>query len=78
MLVTGLLIAKTGTANFRTKILDFRGFDSSRILTLRGGIPRPIGSFPGNLESTNLSKDNLSRETVRTCKDDGVLFACRR
>ena len=27
-------------------ILDFRGFDSSRILIPRGGIPRPIGNFP--------------------------------
>ena len=35
------------TANLRTKILDFRGFDSSRfILILRGGILRPIGHFP--------------------------------
>ena len=25
------------------KSLDFRGFDSSTILNLRGGIPRPIG-----------------------------------
>ena len=34
------------TANLRTKIMDFRGFDSSIILILRSGIPRPIGSFP--------------------------------
>ena len=34
------------TANLRTKILDFRGFDSSRMLTLRGGILRPTGDFP--------------------------------
>ena len=33
------------TANLRTKILDFRRFDSSRILILRGGILRPIGNF---------------------------------
>ena len=26
--------------------MDFRGFDSSRILILRGGIPRPIGDSP--------------------------------
>ena len=31
------------TANFRTGIVDFRGFDSSVILILRGGILRPIG-----------------------------------
>ena len=32
-------------ANLRTKILDFRGFDSSRILSLRGGILMSIGGF---------------------------------
>ena len=31
------------TANLRTKILDFGGLDSSRILVLRGGIPGPKG-----------------------------------
>ena len=35
-----------GTANLCTKILDFRGFESSLILTLRGGILMPMGSFP--------------------------------
>ena len=34
----------TPTANLRTKILDFRGFDSSIILTLRGGILMSIGN----------------------------------
>ena len=34
------------TANLRTKIMDFRGFDPSRILMLRGGIPRTTGNFP--------------------------------
>ena len=52
-------------ANLRTKILDFRGFDSSRILTLRGRITRPIGNFPGKIESRNLSRDNISREIGR-------------
>ena len=33
----------TVTANLPTNIADFRGFDSSIILILRGGIPRPIG-----------------------------------
>ena len=33
-------------ANLRTKILDFRGFDSSRILILRSGIPMSRGDFP--------------------------------
>ena len=34
------------TANLRTKILDFRGFGSIRILILRGGILMSIGDFP--------------------------------
>ena len=36
----------SAAANLRTKILEFRGFDSSLILSLRAGIPRPIGIFP--------------------------------
>ena len=31
------------TPNLPTNIVDFRGFDSSTILILRGGILRPIG-----------------------------------
>ena len=34
------------SANFRTKIMDFGGFDSSRILVSRGGILMSIGKFP--------------------------------
>ena len=55
----------SSTANLRTKIMDFRGFDSSIILILTGGIPRPIGDFPGKFESSNLSRDNVSREIGR-------------
>ena len=33
------------TAKLRTTILDFRGFDSSRILVLRGAILVPMGDF---------------------------------
>ena len=36
-------------ANLRAKILDFRGFDSSRILILWGGILMLIGNFPERL-----------------------------
>ena len=57
--------------NLPTKILDFRGFDSSIILDLRGGILMSIGEFPGNLESMNLSRDNLSREIGRTLSPSG-------
>ena len=42
--------------------MDFRGFDSSTILDSRGGILRPIGCFPGKFESSNVSRDNVSRE----------------
>ena len=34
------------TANLRTEILDFRGFDSSRILSLRDGILMSVWDFP--------------------------------
>ena len=37
------------TANLCTKILDFRGFDSSRILIVRVGILMPIGRLPESL-----------------------------
>ena len=54
-------------ANLRTKILDFRGFDSSSILILRVGILLSIGvhrESPRHFESTNLSRENLSRENI--------------
>ena len=56
----------TVTANLRTNLMDFRGFDSSTILILRGGILRAHREFPGKLESSNVSKDNVSREIGRT------------
>ena len=34
------------TANLRTKNLDIRGFDSSRIIIVRGGILMSMGVFP--------------------------------
>ena len=37
------------TANLLTNIMDFRGFDSSIILSLNCSIPRPIGYFPESL-----------------------------
>ena len=37
------------TANPRTNIMDFRGFDSSIILIIRGGIIMSIGDFPESL-----------------------------
>ena len=56
------------TANPRTKIMDSRGFDSSIILTLRGGIIMSIRDFPESL-SSNVSRDNVSREIGRSCID---------
>ena len=50
---------------FRTKILDFRGFDSSRILW-NSHVHR---EFPGNRESTDLSRGNISREIGRMGPD---------
>ena len=41
-----LLQNPPSTPNLPTSIMDFRGFDSSTILILRGGIPRPIKDFP--------------------------------
>ena len=42
------------TGNLRTKILDFRVFDSSVILVLRGGILIPIRQFPKSLRQAIL------------------------
>ena len=41
--------AVSGAANFPTNIMDFRGFDSSIMLSLRSGIPRPTGDSPESL-----------------------------
>ena len=54
------------TTNLRTKILNFRGFDSSRVLVLRGWTSHARGEFPGKFESSKLSRDNLvGRSGVR-------------
>ena len=42
------------THNLPTNIMDFRGFDSSIILILRGGIPRHIGNSPESLSQAIL------------------------
>ena len=49
------------TPNLPTKIVDFRGFDSSIVLIQRGGIPRPIGDFPESLTQAMLVGCNVSR-----------------
>ena len=52
------------TANVRTKILDFRGFDSSIIL-LQGWDFHVHREFPRHFASSDLGRDNLSREIGR-------------
>ena len=49
------------TPNLPTNIVDFRGFDSSTILILRGGILRPIGDFPESSSQAMLVGCNVSR-----------------
>ena len=51
------------TANLRTKILDLRGFDSSTILILRGGIPRPVENSPESLSEHILEVERLGLPT---------------
>ena len=50
------------------KSLDFRGFDSSRLLILRGGNSHVVKSYresPGKFDSRTLSREALSRRTGR-------------
>ena len=54
-----------GTANLPTNIVDFKGFDSSVNLILRGGIPRPKGDLPERLTQAMLVGCNVSREIGR-------------
>ena len=53
------------TLKFPTNIVDFRGFDSSIILILKGWNSQAHRGFPGKLESSNVSRDNVSREIGR-------------
>ena len=56
------------TANLRTKILDFRGFVSSRILTLRSGTLRSIGDFLETLSQRILAWRTLAwRLALKAC-----------
>ena len=55
------------TANLRTMTLDVRGFDSSiTSIIFKGWNSQPHREFPGQFESTSLSRDNFSREIGRT------------
>ena len=53
------------TPDLPTQIVDFRGFDSSISLILRGEIPRPIGDFPECLSQAMLVGCNVRREIGR-------------
>ena len=57
---------RMAAANLCAEILDLGGFDSSGILSLRGWNSHVHRKFPGYFESTNLSRDNLSREIGRS------------
>ena len=50
-----MIVLSDATANLRTKILDFRVFDSSIILVVRGGIIIPIGNFAESLRQAILA-----------------------
>ena len=62
----GALNQDDDTANLRTKILGFRGLDASANLNVKGWTSHAHREFPAKFESTNLSRDNLSREIGRT------------
>ena len=56
--------------SLRTNIMDFRGFDSSIISFLRGGIPRPIGDFQESWSQATLVGIMLvGRLDVNKCLD---------
>ena len=64
------------TASSRTTNLYLGGFDSSRLLMLRGGIPRSMEEFPRNLESAALSL--LIDRTARFPPTREAPLFCRR
>ena len=59
------MVAGTGAANLRTKILDFRGFDSSRTFDFEGWNSHARRKFTGKLNLRILAGRVLSRETGR-------------
>ena len=57
---------RRATPNLRTNIMAFRGFDSSIInINSKGWNSHVHRGFPGKFESSNLSRDNVSREIGR-------------
>ena len=63
-------VRQSPTANLRAKILDFKGLDPSRTLTVRGGILMSVGDFPEMLRQTNPSRDYLGRDIARSTTDN--------
>ena len=61
------------TANLRTKILDFTGFDSSIIFILRGGILMSIGNFPESLSRAVLVESHDSEKGEVLLRGVGTL-----
>ena len=53
------------TANPPTSIVDFRGFYSSTVLILKKWNSQVHRGFPGNFESSNVSRCNVSRRIGR-------------
>ena len=53
--------ARSNTPNLPTNIVDFGGFDSSTILIQRGWNSQAHRGLPGKFESSNVSRDNVSR-----------------
>ena len=64
----------TGTANLPTNIVEFRGFDSSVMLFLRGGILRPKGDFQGSLSQAMLVGTMLVGGLGVICKTNPLSF----
>ena len=66
------------------KIPDFRGLDSSRILILRGGIPRPMQNFPESLSRRILvgiilvGRLGVWNSWIRSWSRRGYLSSCLR
>ena len=68
------------TANLPTNTVDCRGFDSSIILNLRGGILRCIGDFPESLSQAMLVGTMLVGRlgVVRTTSSGGWTYSQQR
>ena len=62
LLVVAFCCLRSGLEGITAKILDFRFLFNLKHLKFKGWISRAHSEFVGDLESTDLSRDNLSRE----------------